>query len=242
MNENKVAIVTGGGKGIGAEIALHMLSQNMKVVVAEKSPSHKNFNLQDPERLLLLKTDVKSEKAIKLMIQTAIRHFGRIDCLVNNAGVLPEENASFEKMTLKVWNEYIATNLTAAFLCAKYAFPYLKKSKGNIINIASTRALQSEGNNEPYAASKGGLISLTHELAVSLGPDIRVNCISPGWIHTQHEKLKKIDHQQHPVGRVGQPEDVAALAMFLISQQASFITGQNFIVDGGMTIKMIYES
>lgn len=240
MNDSKVAIITGGGKGIGAEIALHLLSQGMRVVVAELNPLLKSFDLNDASRLLFIKTDVRSEASIKKMIQETIDYFGRIDCLVNNAGILPDEKASFEQTSLKTWNDYISTHLTGAFLCAKYAAPYLRKQQGNIINIASTRALQSEGNNEPYAAAKGGLVALTHELAISLAPDVRVNCISPGWIHTQNEKLRKIDHSQHPVGRVGKPEDIANLVAFLISDQASFITGQNYIVDGGMTIKMIY--
>ena len=165
---SKVAIVTGGGQGIGAEIVLHLLSQNIRVIVAELNPEKSNFELKDKERLLIVKTDVKEESAIKQMIKKGVDHFGRLDYLINNAGMLPNEKVKFEKLTLKTWNEYIATNLTAAFLTSKYAAPYLRKQKGSIVNIASTRAMQSEGNCEPYAASKGGLISLTHELAISL--------------------------------------------------------------------------
>lgn len=242
MNDSKVAIVTGGGHGIGAAIVLDLISKNWHVIVAEINPDAKSFNLKDSSRLLFMKTDVKSEASIKKMIQKGIKHFGKIDCLVNNAGILPDEkNPSFEKTSLETWNEYISTNLTGAFLCSKYSAPHLRKQKGNIINIASTRALQSEGDNEPYAAAKGGLISLTHEMAISLSPDVRVNCISPGWIHTQNEKLKRTDHTQHPAGRVGKPEDIAYLVSFLVSEKATFITGQNFIADGGMTIKMIYN-
>lgn len=239
-NERRVAIVTGGGRGIGAAIVRELLVQEINVIIAEINPSHKSLYLQDSSRLLFVKTDVKSEASIKQMIKKGLNHFGRIDFLINNAGVLPDEKASFEHTSLKTWNEYISTNLTGPFLCAKYAALHLKKQKGCIVNIASTRALQSEGNNEPYAAAKGGLVALTHELAVTLGPDIRVNCISPGWIDTQNEKIKKADHEQHPVGRVGQPEDVAHLVSFLISDKASFVTGQNYVVDGGMTVKMIY--
>jgi len=126
----------------------------------------------------------------------------------------------------------------------------LQRTKGAIVNIASTRAIQSEPNTEAYSASKGGILALTHSLAMSLGPDIRVNCISPGWIDVSEWKksqqakkphLTKMDHAQHPAGRVGKPEDIAALVAFLISDEAGFITGQNFVVDGGMTKKMIYE-
>ncbi len=118
-----------------------------------------------------------------------------------------------------------------------------------IVNIASTRAMQSEPHTEAYSATKGGLVALTHALAMSLGPDVRVNCISPGWIAVSEWKkrsqrkaadLRQEDHAQHPAGRVGIPGDVAALVAFLISYEAGFITGQNFVVDGGMTKKMIY--
>ena len=240
MSESKVVIITGGGRGIGAAIAALLLSQNMRVVIAEMDASLKNILLKDPSRLLFVKTDVRSEASVKQLMNRTLKHFGRIDALINNAGILPDNLPSIEKMPLKTWNAFIDTNLTGAFLCAKHAIVHLRKQKGSVINIASTRALQSEGRDEPYSASKGGLVAFTHALAVSLGPDIRVNCISPGWIHTGKEPLRKIDHEQHPVGRVGTPEDIAHLVSFLISQQAGYITGQNYIIDGGMTIKLIY--
>ncbi len=122
---------------------------------------------------------------------------------------------------------------------AKHAVPHLRRARGAIVNIASTRALQSEPDTEAYAASKGGLVALTHCLAISLGPEIRVNCVSPGWI--SHVPLRKRkDHAQHPVGRVGRAADVAALVAYLLSDAAGFVTGQNFVIDGGMTRKMIY--
>ena len=240
IQKMKVAIVTGGGKGIGAEISRRLIAENWRVVVAEIKETLKKSTLDDPARLLFVKTDVSSEASVKNMVQKTLTHFGRIDALINNAGILPNQDKSIENVSLKIWKKYIDINLTGAFLCTKYTIPYLRKSKGSILNIASTRAMQSEGNDAPYSATKGGLVSLTHALAVSLGPAIRVNCISPGWVHTDNKPLRKVDHMQHPAGRVGKPEDIAALASFLISDEAGFITGQNFIADGGMTVKMIY--
>jgi NAD(P)-dependent dehydrogenase (short-subunit alcohol dehydrogenase family) len=114
----------------------------------------------------------------------------------------------------------------------------LRKASGAIVNIASTRALQSEPDTEAYAAAKGGVVALTHALAMSLGPRVRVNCVSPGWIASAG--LSRKEHAQHPAGRAGRPEDIGEITAFLISDAAGFITGQNFVVDGGMTRKMIY--
>lgn len=200
-----------------------------------------NAKYENSSKSLFIKTDVRSEASVKKLILQTIKHFGKLDAVINNAGILPDESIPVEKMSLKQWKKYIDTNLTGTFLLSKHAIPHLKKQKGSIVNIASTRALQSEGYDEAYSASKGGVVALTHALAVSLGPDIRVNCISPGWINSARETLRKIDHNQHPAGRVGKPEDVAALVSYLISDQAEFITGQNFVIDGGMTIKMIYS-
>lgn len=152
-------------------------------------------------------------------------------------------------MSLDEWNRVIAVNLTGAMLCVKHAAPHLRAARGAIVNIASTRALMSEPNTEAYAASKGGIVALTHALAMSLGPDVRVNCICPGWIDSapwQKKSKRKTpqwseqDHTQHPAGRVGEPMDIANMAVYLLSEKAGFITGQNFVVDGGMTKKMIY--
>ena len=143
--------------------------------------------------------------------------------------------------TLESWNRVLATNLTATFLLAKAAAADLKRARGAIVTIASTRAHMSEPGTLAYSASKGGLVALTHALAMTLAPDVRVNCVSPGWIDTgRHGPLKPSDHAQHPVGRVGRPEDMAAAVAYLLSDAAGFITGAELIVDGGMTRKMIY--
>lgn len=143
----------------------------------------------------------------------------------------------------------LATSLTGPLLRSKYAALHLAKQKGCIANITSTRAHMSEPDTEAYSASKGGLLALTHALAISLGPAIRVNAVSPGWIDVnawqkaskRHAPdLRPEDHAQHPADRVGKPEDIAEMVLFLCSEAAGFITGQEFIVDGGMTRKMIY--
>ena len=173
-----------------------------------------------------------------------IRAFGTIDLLVNNAAV--SANRKITDLTLQEWNRVIAVNLTGAFLCAKHAAPCLRKQRGSIINIASTRAYMSEADTEAYSASNGGILALTHALAVSLGPDVRVNSISPGWIDTrewtagEQPLLTRQDHLQHPAGMVGKPEDVASLVSWLAKEENGFITGADFIVDGGITRKMIY--
>ena len=133
--------------------------------------------------------------------------------------------------------------------CWRQALPGLRLRRGCIINISSTRAIQSEPHTEAYAAAKGGLLALTHALAVSLGPEIRVNAICPGWIETgpwqktsrrRVPDHREVDRAQHPVGRVGEPADIAALVAFLAGPQCGFITGEPIVVDGGMTRKMIY--
>ena len=134
----------------------------------------------------------------------------------------------------------LTTNLTSTFLLVREAEQLLRAAKGAIVTIASTRARMSEPDTESYSASKGGLVALTHALAISLGPDVRVNCISPGWIVTKGPEPNQQEHQFHPAGRVGRVEDIAGLAAFLLGPDGGFITGAEFLVDGGVTRKMIY--
>jgi len=224
-----VALVTGGAQGIGRGIALALTGLGWQVAVADVKRSADFF---------FVRTDVSREAAVRACVKAVVKRFGRLDALVNNAGLTGPDNGPVEKLALREWNRRIGTNLTGAFLMAKHAVPHLRRARGAIVNIASTRALQSEPDTEAYSASKGGLVALTHALANSLGPEVRVNCVSPGWI--AHGKVSRKDHAQHPVGRVGRDQDVADLVAYLLSDAAGFITAQNFVVDGGMTRKMIY--
>jgi NAD(P)-dependent dehydrogenase (short-subunit alcohol dehydrogenase family) len=246
-------LVTGAGQGIGKGITRTLLQAGTQVLLAELDEEAGRRTEQEYAavgRCHFVRTDVSDESSVAAAIQQCLATFGRLDGLVNNAGIANPLSGPVEGLSLADWNRVIGTNLTGLFLCSKHAAPELRRRRGAIVNISSTRALQSERNSEAYAAAKGGVVALTHALAISLGPEVRVNCISPGWIDVsawkkqpapQGSGLGERDHAQHPVGRVGRPEDIAALALFLLGSGAGFITGQNFVVDGGMTRKMIYE-
>lgn len=248
----KVVVVTGGAQGIGKAITQHLLKSEYRVVIADidaEAGTECMEELTGSTPMTFIETDVGSESSVRACIEKTVKHCGRIDALINNAGIAKAEGDPVETLTLADWNRVISTNLTGCFLTSKYAVPFLRRSSGSIVNIASTRAMQSEANTFAYSASKGGLVALTHALAISLGPDIRVNCISPGWIAASEWRksarrrspdFDPVDHEQHPVGRVGTPMDIAAMVWFLLTEKAGFITGQNFVIDGGMTKKMIY--
>ena len=231
----KAALVTGGARGIGKAVAETLLERGYRVAVCDVKPSG---DLESG--LAFIRCDVSREASVRACIGQVVRRFGRLDALVNNAGIASPQNGPVGKLALAEWNRRIGTNLTSVFLTAKHAAAHLRRARGAIVNIASTRALQSEPDTEAYAAAKGGMVALTHALAVSLGPDVRVNCVSPGWIDTGKSKLRRVDHDQHPAGRVGRVQDIAEMVSFLLSERAGFTTGANFVVDGGMTRKMIY--
>lgn len=245
----KTAVVTGAGQGIGLCIAQMFLRAGANAVIADCNAELKSKTqafLNAPDKLLFSVTDVADENAVLAMTESALARFGRIDYLVNNAAVYCD--APIDTLTCQQWQTVLNVNLTGAFLCVKSCRQQLEKNRGAVVNIASTRALMSEPNTLiAYSASKGGLLALTHALAAALGPAVRVNCISPGWIVTdayqygsRQTKLSQADCCQHPAGRVGSPEDIAEMVLYLCSDKAGFITGQNIVIDGGMTIKMIY--
>lgn len=250
MTRPLIAIITGGAQGIGKATARRLLGKGINVVIADTDKEAGEETVREYEligNIHFVSCDVSSEEQVRRLIDETLERYQYIDVLMNNAGI--SRFSSLDNVTLDDWHAVIGVNLTGTFICSKYAAPHLRQTHGAIVNIASTRALMSEPDTEAYAASKGGIVALTHSLAVSLGPEVRVNCISPGWIETGEWKKERDritprhseqDRLQHPAGRVGVPEDIAGLVDYLISVEAGFITGANFIVDGGMTRRMIY--
>jgi NAD(P)-dependent dehydrogenase (short-subunit alcohol dehydrogenase family) len=247
----KVCVVTGGARGIGAAIAYRLGSEGCKVAILDIDRVAGEYRVNDFRsrgiEAIYIYADVSNEDHVRNAMDMVYQRFGAINVLVNNAGI-GFSGRGIEEQTLEEWRRVIDVNLTGPWLCTKHVVKYMKRTGGVIINIASTRAFQSEPNTEPYSASKGGLVALTHALAISLARyRIRVVSVSPGWIDTsewqippQKSQLTPLDHAWHPAGRVGKPEDVAALVAFLASDEASWITGVNIVIDGGVTAKMVY--
>jgi NAD(P)-dependent dehydrogenase (short-subunit alcohol dehydrogenase family) len=226
-----VFLITGGASGIGAGIAGRLVADGARVIVADKTAA----NIPGARSV---ECDVSDAAEIARLIDGIAEAEGQLHGIVCNAGLMIRKPIA--ELTLAEWNHVIATNLTSTFLLARAAQKLLSAAKGSIVTIASTRAHMSEADTESYSASKGGLLALSHALAISLGPQIRVNTISPGWINVRNESLSPEDNGQHPAGRVGTVEDIASLAAWLLGPESGFVTGAEFIVDGGMTRKMIY--
>jgi NAD(P)-dependent dehydrogenase (short-subunit alcohol dehydrogenase family) len=242
---NKSVIVTGGARGIGASIVKAFAHAGATVVIADilenKGEELSKAMEKEGKPVFFVRCDLRQPEQVTQMVKKAHEISGKIDILVNNAGI-SSPKPLFE-LTVEEWDNVLNTNLRGAFLCSKEASIFMKNHGGKIVNIASTRAFMSEPDWEAYGASKGGLVALTQAMAISLGKfNIQVNCISPGWIMTHdYDQLRPEDHQQHPSGRVGNPDDIAFACLFLTDPKSGFITGENFIIDGGMTKKMIYE-
>jgi NAD(P)-dependent dehydrogenase (short-subunit alcohol dehydrogenase family) len=249
----KVIAIIGGGAGIGRGIAWHFARAGYGVSITDSDRQAGKESLQvmreaEVEAIFVPGDISRPADVTRWLAQTKAR-LGCPDVLVNNAGT--EIRKDVLKLKIAEFDKVIATNLRGTFICSQAAAKMMaRRGKGGvIINIASTRAFMSEAGTEGYTASKGGIVALTHGMAVSLaGHHIRVNCISPGWIETadwqkaskaRKPHHSKADREQHPVGRVGVPEDIAKACRF-IAEDAGFMTGQNLILDGGMTVKMIY--
>lgn len=237
MYTNKIVVVTGASNGIGKSIATEYAKLNAKVIAIDIiEHDFKETNID------FYKADLKSEEQIKAVFEDVVKKYNTVHILINN-GAISKFNKSIFDIETSEFEEVIDVNLRGSFICSKQ---FIKANNGQnygrIINIASTRYNQNEAGWEAYGASKGGLVSLTNTMAISLSDTpITVNAISPGWIMVDDYELSEIGHKQHPSGRVGVPRDIVNTCLFLTNEENDFINAANIVVDGGMTKKMIYE-
>jgi len=251
MLKDKVALVTGGSSGIGMAIAERFLKEGAKVMLASRSKQRcvdamKGLNKLGEGKVAFSTGDVSKEEEAERIVSETVDRFGRIDILVNNAGIYLEKRA--EDTTEEEWDQILDINLKGIFLCSKAAYPHFKKGgAGVIINISSDAGIFGNPNCAAYCASKGGVSNLTRAMALDYAKEnIRVNAVCPAVIdtpmlemevclHEDREKYLKQTAEEHPVGRIGRPEEVAFAVLMLASGEASFITGVNLPVDGGLT-------
>jgi NAD(P)-dependent dehydrogenase (short-subunit alcohol dehydrogenase family) len=246
----KVCVVTGGANGIGRCIVEEFAKQGYTVAFSDVDKKRgeafvQNLAANGMESLFYC-GDMAQKDALFHFAKAVTDRFGVVDVLINNACVT--RRGILSGCTYEDFSYVLSLGVTAAYMLCSLLLPYMREG-ASVVNIASTRAFMSQPDTESYTAAKGGISALTHALAVSLAGKARVNAVSPGWIDTgeYHDEGKlsaysRGDILQHPCGRVGKPQDIAAMCLFLCSNQASFITGQNFVVDGGMTRQMIYHN
>ena len=223
--KDKVVVITGGAHGIGKAIADDFKKEGAKVEVIDIAEGDH------------YQGDIGHKETLEKFVNYVLNKHGHIDYLINNALPLMK---GINECSYEDFQYALSVGITAPFYLSKLFKEYFN-NKGVIINISSSRDRMSQPQTESYTAAKGGIASLTHALAISLAPHIRVNSISPGWIDTHNKVYTGSDALQHPAGRVGKPEDIAAMVLFLCSSKASFITGENICIDGGMTKQMIYH-
>ena len=226
MFQDKVVVITGGAGGIGKCIAEEFEKAGAKVCIIDISEN------------LYFVGDIGDEATVRRFAEKVIAEYGKVDYLINNA---PPLFKGIDECTYEEFNYALRVGVSAAFLLTKLFMPYFAQG-ASIINISSSRDRMSQPQSESYAAAKGGISALTHALAVSLGGKVRVNSISPGWIDTNYTVYEGADAAQQPVGRVGNPLDIANMVLFLCSDKAGFITGENICIDGGQTRLMIYHN
>lgn len=226
MFQNRVVVVTGGAKGIGKTIADEFHRAGAHVCV---------IDLLENDYFV---GDLADQTVLDAFADKVIADYGRVDVLVNNALPLMK---GIDECTYEQFNYALRVGVTAPFYLTKRFAPYFALG-ASVINISSSRDRMSQPQTESYTAAKGGISALTHALAVSLAGKVRVNSISPGWIDTDFTVYDGADAVQHPAGRVGNPLDIANMVLFLCSDKAGFITGENICIDGGMTRQMIYHN
>ena len=225
MFQDKVIVITGGAGGIGKCIAQEFLKQGAQVCVIDRVPGAHYVG------------DLADQATLEDFARSVIQKYGRVDVLVNNA---PPGFLGIDTCTYEQFQQALAIGVTAPFYLSKLFAPYFTQG-ASIINISSSRDRMSQPQSESYTAAKGGIAALTHALAVSFAGRVRVNSISPGWIDTAYTVYEGPDALQQPAGRVGNPMDIANMVLFLASDKAGFITGENICVDGGQTRLMIYH-
>ena len=252
MPEARVVLVTGGAYGIGRGIVKQFAENGERVVIADRD-DERGAALESSIRnaggqAVFVHVDIREDDQIQTLIRQASERFGRIDVLCNNAGIECYRRA--DEYALDEWNAIIETNLRGAYLCTRYAYTFLKKMHGCVVNISSVQAFANEPHIAAYAASKAGLLALTRGMALDFSTDgVRVNAVCPGAIQTgmmegflrdQRDPVTAINEigSRIPLGRVGQPEDIAKAVYFLASQAASYITGAMLVVDGGLLTKL----
>jgi 3-oxoacyl-[acyl-carrier protein] reductase len=243
--QERVAIITGAGRGIGKAIAFDLARSNHQVIIAEFAGYGEQAALEiqtKTNHAIYVPVDVSVLESVKEMVGTVIEKYGRIDILVNNAGIRPTK--PFLEITPTQWERVLKVNLTGLYHCCACVAPFMiKQNWGRIINISSLAAQQgSTAGHSHYAASKAGMIGLTKSLAREFAPSqVTVNCVTPGWIDTEGWEGQLDGHREEyashiPLGRLGQPEDVAYAVSFLASEQASYLTGITLPVNGGLFI------
>jgi NAD(P)-dependent dehydrogenase (short-subunit alcohol dehydrogenase family) len=243
----KTVLVTGAANGIGMAISERLIGEGARVCAIDADAAAlAALGRRLGAGVVTVAGDVRDDGVLERAKEAMTPRFGPCDGLVNNAGIMVRKPLA--ELSLAEWQAVLDVNLTAALRYTKALAPDLAAQQGAVVNICSTRAHMSEPDTEAYAAAKGGLLALTHALAVSLAPRVRVNAVSPGWIDVsargpgrRQAELRPLDHEQHPAGRVGRPEDVAELVTLLLrGTRTGFVTGAEFVTDGGMTRKMIY--
>ena len=225
MFSDKVAVITGGARGIGKAIADEFHRNGAKVCIIDILPND------------YFQGDIADEQMLSSFAEKVLSEHGRVDYLINNA---PPLFKGIDECSYEEFNYAINVGVTAPFYLAKL-FLAAFASNAAIVNISSSRDRMSQPQSESYTAAKGGISALTHALAVSLSGKVRCNSISPGWIDTAYQEYEGADAKQHPAGRVGNPMDIANMVLFLCSDKAGFITGENICIDGGMARQMIYS-
>ena len=244
--EGKVAIITGGSRGIGFQTAKIFSENGANVIVCSKNSDQLEIAANQLKNTIPIAADIRNENEVQNVIEKTIKKFGKLDILINNAGIFPRIKQLHEISEME-WNEVLDVNLTGQFRFTKFAIPYLKKTAGSIVNVSSDAGLKAyEGfNADAYSASKAALVILTKCWALEYSKyKIRVNCVCPGVVDTdmtkpflKTEKDREFMDNDHPIGRIGTPEEVAKSILFLASNDSAWTTGAVFAVDGGQSIK-----